>query len=86
MVQAVGGSIMVSSRNVFLTLSGFSHHCGRHDGTIGLRILPCWSCPMHIVFLQDDDNYLQDNAKSHTTGGVHAWFEKHQDEFTVSSG
>ena len=38
---------------------------------------------MRIVFPQDDGIYQQDNVKCHTTGSVLAWFEEHQDEFTV---
>ncbi|GFX27364.1 transposable element Tcb1 transposase [Trichonephila clavipes] len=32
---------------------------------------------------KDDVIDEQDNAKSHTVGSVHAWFEECQDEFTV---
>ncbi|GFS48366.1 transposable element Tcb1 transposase [Trichonephila clavipes] len=38
---------------------------------------------MRIVFPQDDLIYQHDNAKCHTAGSLHAWFEKHQDEFTI---
>ncbi|GFX12857.1 transposable element Tcb1 transposase [Trichonephila clavipes] len=38
---------------------------------------------MRIVFPQNDAIYQQDNAKCHTAGSVRAWFEEHQDEFTV---
>ncbi|GFU86614.1 transposable element Tcb1 transposase [Trichonephila clavipes] len=36
-----------------------------------------------IVFPQDDVIYRQDTAKSHTADSARAWFEEHQDEFTL---
>lgn len=38
---------------------------------------------MQIVFPQQDGIYQQDNATCHTARSVRAWFEEHQDEFTV---
>ncbi|GFU56770.1 transposable element Tcb1 transposase [Trichonephila clavipes] len=38
---------------------------------------------MRIVFPQDDGIFQQGNAMCHTAASVHAWFEEHQDEFTV---
>ncbi|GBN57732.1 hypothetical protein AVEN_130996-1, partial [Araneus ventricosus] len=38
---------------------------------------------MRIIFPQNDGIYQQDNAKCHTARSVCAWFEEHQDEFTV---
>ncbi|GFX27711.1 transposable element Tcb1 transposase [Trichonephila clavipes] len=38
---------------------------------------------MRIVFPQDDGIFQQDNARCHTAASVRAWFEEHQDEFTV---
>ncbi|GFW97885.1 transposable element Tcb1 transposase [Trichonephila clavipes] len=38
---------------------------------------------MRIVFPQDDSIFQQDNARCHTAASVRAWFEEHQDEFTV---
>ncbi|GFU68105.1 transposable element Tc3 transposase [Trichonephila clavipes] len=71
--------------NVFLAFSGFTDHCGRHDGSIQVRICPCGPCPpyMRIVFPQYDGIFQQDNARCHTAASVRAWFEEHQDEFTV---
>ncbi|GFU04088.1 transposable element Tcb1 transposase [Trichonephila clavipes] len=34
-------------------------------------------------FPQDDGIFQQDNARCHTAASVRAWFEEHQDEFTV---
>ncbi|GFU11877.1 transposable element Tcb1 transposase [Trichonephila clavipes] len=41
---------------------------------------------MCIVFLQDDGIFQQDNVRCHTAASVRAWFEEHQDEFTVLPG
>ncbi|GFX38428.1 RNA-directed DNA polymerase from mobile element jockey [Trichonephila clavipes] len=71
---------------VFLAFSGFTHHCGSHDGSIQVRICPCYNPVypyMRIVFHQSDGIYQQDIAKCHTSGSVRAWFKEHQDEFTV---
>ncbi|GBL86576.1 hypothetical protein AVEN_194831-1 [Araneus ventricosus] len=38
---------------------------------------------MRIIFPQNDGIYQQDNARCHTARNVCAWFEEHQDEFTV---
>ncbi|GFY09308.1 transposable element Tcb2 transposase [Trichonephila clavipes] len=38
---------------------------------------------MRIVFPQDDGIFQQDNARCHIAASVRAWFEEHQDEFTV---
>ncbi|GBM91921.1 hypothetical protein AVEN_132271-1 [Araneus ventricosus] len=38
---------------------------------------------MRIMFPQNDGIYQQDNARCHTARSVCAWFEEHQDEFTV---
>ncbi|GBM97306.1 hypothetical protein AVEN_27072-1 [Araneus ventricosus] len=38
---------------------------------------------MRIIFPQNDGIYQQDNARCHTARSVCAWFEEHQDEFTV---
>ncbi|GFT51624.1 DDE_3 domain-containing protein [Trichonephila clavipes] len=55
------------------------------DGSIQVHICPYGPCPpnMHIVFPQDDDIYKQGNVKCHTAVSVCAWFEEHQDEFTI---
>ncbi|GFX95536.1 hypothetical protein TNCV_4825511 [Trichonephila clavipes] len=47
-----------------------SNHCQNGPG---------WS-------IMDDGIYQQDNGKCHTFGRVRAWFEEHQDEFTVLPG
>ncbi|GBN66177.1 hypothetical protein AVEN_177704-1 [Araneus ventricosus] len=36
-----------------------------------------------VIFPQNDGIYQQDNARCHTARSVCAWFEEHQDEFTV---
>ncbi|GFW15043.1 transposable element Tcb1 transposase [Trichonephila clavipes] len=33
--------------------------------------------------IMDDGIFQQDNARCHTAASVRAWFEEHQDEFTV---
>ncbi|GFV44057.1 transposable element Tcb1 transposase [Trichonephila clavipes] len=33
--------------------------------------------------LEDDGIFQQDNARCHTAASVRAWFEEHQDEFTI---
>ncbi|GBM78043.1 hypothetical protein AVEN_44573-1 [Araneus ventricosus] len=38
---------------------------------------------IRIIFPQNDGIYQQDNARCHTARSVCAWFEEHQDEFTV---
>ncbi|GBN52542.1 hypothetical protein AVEN_185532-1 [Araneus ventricosus] len=38
---------------------------------------------MRIIFPQNDGIYQQDNARCHTARSVCAWFDEHQDEFTV---
>ncbi|GBN65399.1 hypothetical protein AVEN_81553-1 [Araneus ventricosus] len=38
---------------------------------------------MRIAFPQNDGIYQKDNARCHTALSVWAWFEEHQDEFTV---
>ncbi|GFX52240.1 hypothetical protein TNCV_4800971 [Trichonephila clavipes] len=34
--------------NIFVTFSRFTHHYGRHDGSIQERICPCGPCSPHI--------------------------------------
>ncbi|GFX15969.1 transposable element Tcb1 transposase [Trichonephila clavipes] len=36
-----------------------------------------------LFFPQDDGIFQQDNERCHTAASVRAWFEEHQDEFTV---
>ncbi|GFW54947.1 hypothetical protein TNCV_2785621 [Trichonephila clavipes] len=72
--------------NVFLIISVFIHHCGKHDGSIEVRICPFRQCLppfMRIVFPQDGGIYQQDIAECHTTDSVRAWFKEHQDQFIV---
>ncbi|GFV46856.1 transposable element Tcb1 transposase [Trichonephila clavipes] len=41
--------------NVFLAFSGFTDHCGRHDGSIQVHICPHGPCPLlhaHCFFLR----------------------------------
>ncbi|GBN84282.1 hypothetical protein AVEN_72197-1 [Araneus ventricosus] len=38
---------------------------------------------MRIISPQNDGIYQQDNARCHTARSVCAWYEEHQDEFTV---
>ncbi|GFV19463.1 transposable element Tcb1 transposase [Trichonephila clavipes] len=40
-------------------------------------------CGRHDGSIQDDGIFQQDNARCHTAASVRAWFEEHQDEFTV---
>ncbi|GFU82181.1 transposable element Tcb1 transposase [Trichonephila clavipes] len=65
-------------RNVFLKFSVFIHHCGKHDGSIEVRI-----CPFRPCLPQDGGIYQQDIAECHTTDSVRAWFKEHQDQFIV---
>ncbi|GFY11982.1 transposable element Tcb1 transposase [Trichonephila clavipes] len=72
--------------NIFLAFSGFTHHCGRHDGSIQVRICPYGPCPtlyVHCFPPQDVDIYQMDSVKCYTAGSVSAWFEEHQDEVII---
>ncbi|KFM64391.1 Transposable element Tcb1 transposase, partial [Stegodyphus mimosarum] len=83
-VQAGGGSIMVwgmfswhSSRLASLVEGTMDQY--KYASVLADHVHPY----MRIVFPQDDGIFQQDNARCHTAASVRAWFEEHQDEFTV---
>ncbi|GFU90017.1 transposable element Tcb1 transposase [Trichonephila clavipes] len=83
-VQATGGSIMVWGMLSWHYLGSLIIVEGTIDQYKYASVLADYVHPyMRIVFLQDDVIFQQDNARCHTAASVRAWFEEHQDEFTV---
>ncbi|KFM75978.1 Transposable element Tcb1 transposase, partial [Stegodyphus mimosarum] len=83
-VQAGGGSIMVWGMFSWHSLGSLIIVEGTMDQYKYASVLADHVHPyMRIVFPQDDGIFQQDNARCHTAASVRAWFEEHQDEFTV---
>ncbi|KFM71212.1 Transposable element Tcb1 transposase, partial [Stegodyphus mimosarum] len=83
-VQAGGGSIMVWGMFSWHSLGSLIIVEGTMDQYKYASVLADHVHPyMRIVFPQDDGIFQQDNARCHTAASVRAWFEDHQDEFTV---
>ncbi|GFX41209.1 transposable element Tcb1 transposase [Trichonephila clavipes] len=83
-VQARGGSIMVWGMFSWHSLGSLIIVEGTIDQYKYASVLADHVHPyMRIVFPQDDGIFQQDNARCHTAASVRAWFEEHQDEFTV---
>ncbi|GFX13012.1 transposable element Tcb1 transposase [Trichonephila clavipes] len=83
-VQARGGSIMVWGMFSWHSLGSLIIVEGTTDQYKYASVLADHVQPyMRIVFPQDDGIFQQDNARCHTAASVRAWFEEHQDEFTV---
>lgn len=83
-VQAGGGSVMVWGMFSWHSLGALIVVDGTMDQFKYAAILADHVHPyMRIVFPQHDGIFQQDNATSHTALSVRAWFEEHEDEFTV---
>ncbi|GFT24033.1 transposable element Tcb1 transposase [Trichonephila clavipes] len=83
-VQAGGGSIMVWGMFSWHSLGSLIIVEGTMDQYKHASVLADHVHPyMCIVFPQDDGIFQQDNARCHTAFSVRAWFEEHQDEYTV---
>ncbi|GFX81619.1 transposable element Tcb1 transposase [Trichonephila clavipes] len=83
-VQAGGGSIMVWGMFSWHSLGSLIIVEGTMDQYKYASVLADHvHTYMRIVFPQDDGIFQQDNARCHTAASVRAWFEEHQDEFTV---
>ncbi|GFV03194.1 transposable element Tcb1 transposase [Trichonephila clavipes] len=83
-VQAGGGSIMVWGMFSWHSLGSMIIVEGTMDQYKYASVPADHVHPyMRIVFPQDDGIFQQDNARCHTAASVRAWFEEHQDEFTV---
>ncbi|GFW19190.1 transposable element Tcb1 transposase [Trichonephila clavipes] len=83
-VQAGGGSIMVWGMFSWHSLGSLIIVEGTMDQYKYASVLADHVHPyMCIVFPQDDGIFQQDNARCRTAASVRAWFEEHQDEFTV---